>query len=253
MTTETLVEKRPARVPVSEIVRQPDLQVRKKLDRATCNSYAQQLRNGGRMPPVVLADVGGALLLVDGWHRLAAMERCGLTEIDAEIVTCPDLREAGWLAAEANLRHGLPLKPSEMRPVFRAYIKAQKHVLQRGRHGRIRKMQSYRDIASALGGRVSFGAVRNWMRQDFPATFAAMGAGDSSGAPGGLRGEGPEAALAREVSRSLDQAVSASRGISDPNKRGALVARAEGALEDIRRGGPFKVRPPLPPVEDSDF
>ena len=52
------------------------------LDAARVKRYAGML---DALPPVVVFDTGEALLLADGYHRLAAARRCGLEMIDAEV------------------------------------------------------------------------------------------------------------------------------------------------------------------------
>ena len=52
------------------------------LDAARVKRYAGML---DALPPVVVFDTGEALLLADGYHRLAAARRCGLEMVDAEV------------------------------------------------------------------------------------------------------------------------------------------------------------------------
>lgn len=238
---------RVATVDTREIVRRPELQVRRKLDRSTVHTYANQFRAGVVMPNIRVADVGGALVLVDGWHRLAAMDEIGRTAATVDVVTCADLSEAAWLGADANLRHGLPLKPSEIRPVFRAYVRAKRHVKQKGRHGFHRCLQSYREIAQTLGGRVSFHTIRNWMRRDFPRIAAAMSDDDGGVGRGGSPDTNPEDTFARHALDALGEAAAASKGVRDPARRGHLLARAQETLDGIRNGGPWKA------LEEPDF
>ncbi|WP_454918533.1 hypothetical protein [Xanthobacter sediminis] len=40
--------------------------------------------------------------------------------------------EAQWTATQANLTHGLPLKPREVRTVFQAHAKSKQHRTGRG-------------------------------------------------------------------------------------------------------------------------
>jgi len=113
-------------VVLSRLVRNPNLQVRRKLDQATINRYVEVLKAGNEMPPIKVAIINEAPVLIDGWHRVAAMEQLGLRDAEA-IVQQATEKEAFWLAAKANLEHGLPLKKSELREVFRAYVKARQH------------------------------------------------------------------------------------------------------------------------------
>jgi hypothetical protein len=232
---------------ISEIVRERDLQVRRKLDPPTINRYTNALAAGADMPPITVAEVNGALVLIDGWHRLAAMDALGWGEADAVVIPGVTPGEARWRAAAANLTHGLPLKPKEVREVFRAYIKAQKHVLQHGSHGSHRATRSYREIAQDLGGLVSYGTVRAWMIVDFPRIAAAMGGNESYAVGGLVETSDPETLLVDSTSKALDQATAAARGVNCPRLRGDLVRKAEETLEAIRSGGPWD------PAEVSDF
>ena len=52
------------------------------LDAAQVKRYAEML---DALPPLVVFDTGEALLLADGYHRLAAARRCGLEMVEAEV------------------------------------------------------------------------------------------------------------------------------------------------------------------------
>jgi hypothetical protein len=94
-------------LPLSAITVDPGLQTRASMNPETVAEYAEALTAGIRLPPVVVyRDDDGALLLADGFHRVAAAERAGLSEIDA--VTHEGGRRAALLhAVGANARHGL--------------------------------------------------------------------------------------------------------------------------------------------------
>ena len=153
-------------VSISEIVRDDLLQVRKKLDRATVNKYAEQMLAGAAFPPVTVARINGELFLLDGWHRMSAAECIEAREIDA-VVTNMSRQDAIWEAARANLTHGLPLKKTEQREVFRAYVRS-------GRHNHGGKYKSYREIAKELGGLAQYTTIRSWMEKDFRRVFNSM-------------------------------------------------------------------------------
>ncbi len=166
--------------PVADIATQPEWQVRAKLHPGTVEAYAKAFRaDEWQLPPLALARIGGVLFVVDGWHRLEAAKRAGLARVDGQIVT-EDPQEALWLAAEANTKHGLPLKPREYRKVLGAFIGA-------GKHRKGRRLLSYRDMAKAIGGVVSYTTVRNWVMKDFPRVAAELKADET----GGHSGAGP--------------------------------------------------------------
>ena len=148
-------------VSIRDIVRDPRYQVRGRVATGVIAKYANVLANGGTMPPIRLARVAAALIVVDGWHRLAAHERQGIRSIEAEVAAAT-ASEAQWMAAEANFTHGLPLRKAEIRTAFRAMIAARRHI------AGPRQLHSYRELAGLLGGMVRHTTVANWMRRDSP-------------------------------------------------------------------------------------
>lgn len=109
----------------------------------------------------------GTLYLVDGWHRVAAAIRRGEQIIDA-VITDGTLREARWLAASANLTHGLPLTRAEKRRAFNAYVET-------GQHRDGARYKSYGDIWRELAGIArTHSTIRNWMREDHPKVARAI-------------------------------------------------------------------------------
>lgn len=113
-------------VEVADIVTRADWQVRVKVDGGTVQNYASEMRAGAAFPPLRIARIDGALYLVDGWHRLEAARVNGESSVGA-VVSDMTEAEAQWAAAQANLTHGLPLKPREVREVFRAYVRSKQH------------------------------------------------------------------------------------------------------------------------------
>ncbi|MFG1313347.1 ParB/RepB/Spo0J family partition protein [Xanthobacter autotrophicus] len=217
-------------VDIADIITRADWQVRVRIDDATVRSYASIMRAGGDMPPVSIARIDGALYLVDGWHRLEATKLNGETFIEATV--CDMSEEAArWAAARANLTHGLPLKPREIRSVFRAYVGSSHH-----RDGV--RFKSYRDIAADLAHHVQHTTVRNWMRQDFPAVFAAMGGGEPAEEAGGARDIPTISPLSR-AKASLDQAVAEARRLSAEDRR-ALLEHLREAEKRLAEAAPWE-------------
>src|SRR5690606_2485769 len=128
-----------------------------------------------------------------------------------------------WMAAKANLTHGLPLKSREVRTVFRAYMKA-------GKNRRNGELQSYREIAQDLGNRVTYTTVRNWMMTDYPHVARQMGWEDRR-----LNFDAPDVeavdTMAEAVMQSLDNARAAFRGVEDSDTRQRLLQQARLTLE----------------------
>lgn len=227
-----------APVRISDLVLLPELQVRAKTDPGIVKQYAQAMRGGDEFPPIVVAEWKGALLLLDGRHRVAALTMNGERQALAESLEVASLQDAKWYAAVANLKHGHRLKRGEFRGVFRAYVQGHRHRVG-DRRG---PLKSYREMAGEL--KMPHSTVRNWMRQDFPSVYAAMGGGDGT-APGGLpEPELPGRMFAREASEALDKAIAALPGVSDPVDRGNLLEKAE-ALRDAIVAAGVEAEPPF--------
>lgn len=214
------------------LLRHPGLQVRASMDENTVNRYATAIKNEASFPPIKVALVEGVSMVVDGWHRIAALEKLNRAEVEAEVVEGVSMAEAAWMAASANLSHGLPLKGRELRKVFRAYVKARRYRAEGG------GLKSYRDIARDLGGLVSYTTVRNWMARDFPKVFQRMGGGEPTSGGDGVPKVSAEEQFAAEAHEALRRVTLASRGITSADSRGALVQHLEDVLTQVRAGGP---------------
>ena len=218
------------RVKLTKIVRDPSLQARKRLDHAAIKRYVYAYRSGRKLPPVEIASVKGALLLVDGWHRVEALERLGQSTVEAE-VTEGTRKDAAGRAARANLNHGLPLRASEHRRVFALYVEA-------GHHRNGRRVKSYREMAADLGGFRPHTTIRNWMKQDFPAIAAARDAEDNGADKGGLRtpsDENREQWALSDARDSVDRAVTTARLIKSAPLLADLIRHAADRLYALKR------------------
>lgn len=221
----------PARtVKISALIREDKYQIRERLDQGAVARYANAYKNGALLPPVQVAQVGKALILVDGFHRVAALARLGLPTVEAVIMPTEE-RKARWLAAQANLTHGVPLNTKERRAAFKAYIRAGQH--KDGRGG----FKSYRTIAEELGF-MSLGGVHRRMREDFPTLAAKMGGNENwqgQGAPDEDKPD-PQRALAGLAWGHLTDARAALEGFTDPAARGEFIFKLEGLLQELRAG-----------------
>lgn len=164
---------RPKKVALSRIVMDPAIQPRLRMSKDAVARYIQYYRNAPKeLPPVLLATIGTSekLVLIDGYHRVKAAERSRLAEIPAVIIHA-SLKEAKWLAVEANLKHGVPLTRAEKRIVFRRFVEAGRHRKADG------SPMSSRELAMAipLG---SHQTMLSWMKADFPKVHAEMVQGE---------------------------------------------------------------------------
>lgn len=221
----------PRTVKLADLVLNPAFQMRTRTNPATVENYRQVYKSGGEMPPISVALVDGAPCLVDGWHRVAAAKKLGWQEI-AAIVTVATTSEALWLAAQANLKHGLPLKPAEHRKVFLAYVKNNRHRDQRGR------LKRYREIGADLGKPHT--TIRNWMKKHFPKIARELSDDDTGGKKGGLMDQ-PQVSLADHATEHLKAALAAARGVKNSSERGALVALTREVLAEIEKAGEWEL------------
>jgi hypothetical protein len=210
-------------IPFNALAGHLEEQVRGKTNAATVNNYSRGMRNGEIFPPLTVADVGGSLILVDGFHRRAAYQQNGEWQAVCEIIPCESLEQALWLAFNANMRHGLPLKSKAKREAFRAYVKAGNHELKDG------GFQSYRDIAGAIPGSTHV-TIWRWTQQDFPELFVAMSGGGDE-AEGGLRPShkyflDPPVDLTNKALELLDDVQALMDGVGIPELRKQVADRA---------------------------
>jgi hypothetical protein len=98
-------------LPLDELVLDPNLNLRDRLDDFTVERYAEAWQ---RMPPLTVFEVDGRWLLADGFHRHAAAVLLGRKLVAAEIRQ-GTFNEALDFVAGVNLFHGLPLTRSERR------------------------------------------------------------------------------------------------------------------------------------------
>lgn len=219
-------------IPIKEILRDATFQVRQKLDKVTVHKYANVYKSGSTMPPVKVARIKDGLVLTDGWHRIAALESLGKITVRAQVVETT-AKEARWMAAKANTEHGLPLKASEVREVFRAYVRAGKYKTSQG------KLKSLRDISTELSGLRTHNTIRNWMKKDFPKIAMKYQADEPDRGQGGLAEISVENHMTT-ASDALATALAASRFVNDPLDRGRLIKQAEELLKVIKEGKPWE-------------
>lgn len=230
-------------IKIGDIAIRSDWQVRAKIDPSTVRRYQAIYKNEGKLPPIEIAMVDGALRLVDGWHRLKALQLLKRDCVEANI-TEMSMSEARWAAACANLAHGLPLKPKEVRNVFNAYITARRHYRRNGR------LKSYREIAGELNGAVSYRTLNRWMEQDHPKIAREMSVQHGGENKDQYHDGGPqppnEIGPLQAAAKSLDNALAEARGMSSEDRRALLdyarrlLSRLESlpqwSCEERRRG-----------------
>jgi ParB-like chromosome segregation protein Spo0J len=106
-------------VPLDDLVLDPNLNLRDRLDDFTVERYAD---SWDRLPPITVYEIDGKWLVADGFHRHAAAVMLGKRSIPAEIVV-GSFTEALDFVASVNLFHGLPLSRSERRRAVEVKLK----------------------------------------------------------------------------------------------------------------------------------
>lgn len=233
----------PVEVPLSELICDEQSQIRNRVDPSTVTRYADAMRSGAELPPILVALVNGAPFLIDGWHRAAAAKKIGLPSIRAVLSDAPPEQHA-WLAAQENMKNGLPLRKNEARAVFRAYIHAGQH----RKHGN--RVKSSREIAADLNGLRSHATILNWMGQDFPRIRGMMRQEESSqrkDAPLESEQNSHEDRMLAETLGHLEEARKLCRGIQDPVRRGEMIAEAEAIVAAMKVQGDWVAPEPFEP------
>ncbi len=106
-------------VPLNDLVLDPNLNLRDRLDDFTVERYAD---SWDRLPPITVYEVEGKWLVADGFHRHAAAVMLGKRTMPAEIVV-GSFTDALDFVASVNLFHGLPLTRSERRRAVEIKLK----------------------------------------------------------------------------------------------------------------------------------
>lgn len=131
---------------ISDIQIVPEVfQIREKERLDMVERYKCGYQNREPIPPVLVADIKGVLYLIDGFHRIKALQWLHKFSVDAYIVSAKNQQEAIWLAVQENKKNGLPLTKKELTKMFDFYIQAKQY---KGENG---CCKSSRAIAKDLG------------------------------------------------------------------------------------------------------
>lgn len=110
-------------IKIARIIRDGGTQSRIGYNVNVVNEYADRMKDGDQFPPVELVFDGTNYYLYDGFHRVAAAENIGRTEIAAHVVQ-GTLQDAQWQSCRANATHGLRRNSEDKQ---RAIVAALKH------------------------------------------------------------------------------------------------------------------------------
>ena len=106
MSESTILAQVENDVPLHAIRIDGGTQPRTEIHEATVAEYAEAMRQGVNLPPLVLFFDGAELWLADGFHRYHACQKLGLVATGAEIHN-GTRRDAVLYAVGANATHGL--------------------------------------------------------------------------------------------------------------------------------------------------
>jgi len=203
-------------LPIDELVLDPNLNLRDRLDDYTVERYADAW---SRMPPVTVFEVDGRWLLADGFHRHAAAVMLGRASIAAEVRE-GTMADALDFVASVNLFHGLPLSRAERRRAVEVKL-------------RLHHDWSDRKLAEELAiGRELIGKVRRTLVEagQIPTAVSRVGSDGKTYTSAGLP---------RDPNERLPKGRAAG-GQDDPRDRGARESDA-APWDDTRD--------PLPPTK----
>jgi hypothetical protein len=139
--------------------------------------YQQAYNNGTEFPPLLVAkqtDENGFVRyrLLDGWHRVQALENNGVsltTKVSVNILDVPldiTVHKLRYLGGRENVKNGLGLTAKDKRVLFVNYVRGQ---FNKDGH----RYKSYRSIAADLS-LVPHQTIARWMRSDFPTIAKLM-------------------------------------------------------------------------------
>jgi hypothetical protein len=212
-----------------DIIKNPEWQLREKLNATRVKHYRSVYKSGATMPPITLADIKGKLYLIDGWHRCEAQIELGWSHFDATIMPMSK-SEAQWKAASANLTHGESYKKPERKKAFNVFISTKQNKAAGG------KLMSYREMAVAFGGDPSHVTIRKWVKDDHPLLFKALEKHKGDWSPDMLSSKtGPteEQLLLGRLHSLFVDVVALSKSIESSAGRTSLNSMAAKACEAI--------------------
>ena len=125
---------------IEEVVADSRFQSRVALNDEAIQDYADRYDEGVKLPPISVVKVGAQYILVDGFHRYAALKKLGDYEVEVTVLPGETEDDAQYMAWAANKAHGLHRSNADKR----------KTVLEMLNHP-VYGQQSNRQIASHIG------------------------------------------------------------------------------------------------------
>jgi hypothetical protein len=224
------------RIPINGIVVDEELQVRDEIYPWKVQQYATAYLNEVHLPPVEVGQRGKGFILIDGFHRLAALKKIKAEVVEAVVTQEPE-DQWKWLAAKRNLSHGMPLRSSEIHNAFIVYMESQQYMHKRGY-----ALKKYREIAAELGGYRRHTTIRNWMIQEYPDVAKMIG--DENIIFGSKEKEKKKDMTRETVEQAegaLENALALVKTLDDEVARGQVIGKVEEVLMLMKEQGSWVV------------
>ena len=106
---------------LTDIVLDPQLQMRDSLDGELINEYSESIKEGSKFPPLEVFHDGSSYFLVDGWHRYYAYKKAGIADVEVKLHK-GTLRAARLYATGVNDDHGARRSPATKRKIVMVYL-----------------------------------------------------------------------------------------------------------------------------------
>jgi hypothetical protein len=100
-------------IPIENIVLDEELYPRNQYFWQTAYDYSESMKTGVKFPPVVVAKMGNAFILVDGKHRIEAYRILKVKTVEAEVLIGLSRNQILEEAIKRNIAHGKTLSIQE--------------------------------------------------------------------------------------------------------------------------------------------
>jgi len=225
-------------IPINGVLVDDDLQVRNEVYSWKVEQYAQAYRNGAILPPIEVGQKGEGFILIDGFHRLAALKRIKEPVVEA-IVTDEPESQWKWIAAKRNLTHGMPLRKDEIYNAFVVYMESKQYM-----HKKSYALKSYREIAADLVWK-GHTTIRNWMLKAYPEIAKMIGDKNVCfEACGEKKVKDMSEETIEKIETSLEYALALTQTLGDDDggiARGRAIEKAQAVLELMKQQGAWSI------------
>lgn len=98
------------------------------VDKDQVSRYKEAYEIGSDLPLIEIFIIDGVLYLVDGFHRITALDQIAVEKAQVDFSVMARVRTGTWaeaeiFAADANVRHGYPLSKEDIQAAARRYLR----------------------------------------------------------------------------------------------------------------------------------